>query len=72
LGARGKRVLERLEGCTVCLDGLEVAEGELDMLFGDHPAAVIRPDRHIFGVVDDSWDLDRLMIELGRKLSMRD
>jgi hypothetical protein len=32
---------------------------------------VIRPDRYVFGVVDDDWDLDRLLGELGRKLALR-
>ena len=43
-----------------------------DLLFGDHPAVVLRPDRCIFGVVDESWNLDRLMIELASKLSMHE
>jgi hypothetical protein len=32
---------------------------------------VIRPDRYIFGVVDDDWNLDHLVLELGRKLLVR-
>jgi len=31
---------------------------------------VLRPDRSIFGVVDEEWDLDRLVGELGRKLAL--
>ena len=33
--------------------------------------AGLRPDRYVFGVVDDDGDLDRLLIELGRKLALR-
>jgi hypothetical protein len=55
----------------VSLEGLEVVAGETDHLFDAHSAAVLRPDRTIFGVVDDAWDLDRLLIELGRKLALR-
>ncbi len=72
LGQSANAVLERLAGRTVSLEGLEIVQGEADLLFSDHAAAVIRPDRHIFGVVDERWDLDRLMIELGRALSMRE
>jgi 3-(3-hydroxy-phenyl)propionate hydroxylase len=71
LGAEAESVLRRLEGRVVSLDGLEVVEGGWDRLFGAHPAVVLRPDRYVFGVVDDAWDLDRLLGELGRKLALR-
>ena len=53
------------------LEGLEVTRGEMDRLFDAHPAAVLRPDRYVFGVVDEEWDLDRLLGLLGRKLALR-
>jgi hypothetical protein len=31
---------------------------------------VVRPDRYIFGVVDEAWNLDRLLIELGRNMCL--
>jgi hypothetical protein len=71
LGAEAQRVLERLGGSRVCLEGLEVTEGAMDHLFDLHPAAVVRPDRYVFGVVDAEWDLDRLLLELARRLSLR-
>jgi len=40
-------------------------------LFDRHAAAVVRPDRYIFGVVDAAWNLDRLLSELARKLALR-
>jgi 3-(3-hydroxy-phenyl)propionate hydroxylase len=70
-GAEARDVLRRLGGREVSLDGLEVTQGELDRLLDDHPAAVLRPDRYVFGVVDEEWDLDRLLLELGRKLALR-
>jgi hypothetical protein len=70
LGAEAGALLERLGGRAVSLEGLDVTEGELDHLFDAHPAAVLRPDRYVFGVVDDAWDLDRLVLELGRKLAL--
>ena len=63
--------MSRLNGRTVCLEGIEVTEGEADRLFEQHPAVVLRPDRYMFGVVDESWSLDRLLIELGRRLALR-
>ncbi len=63
-------VLERLSGQAIALDHLQVVEGSLDELFDSHPTVVVRPDRYIFGVVDDNWNLDQLLIELGIKLSL--
>jgi 3-(3-hydroxy-phenyl)propionate hydroxylase len=71
LGAEARALLRRLDGRTVSLEGLEVTRGAMDRLFDDHPAAVVRPDRYVFGVVDDAWDLDRLLAELARKLALR-
>jgi hypothetical protein len=45
-----------------------VVEGEMDRVFESHAAVVVRPDRYVFGVVNDEWDLDRLLVELGRRL----
>ena len=70
LGLEAAGVLERLGGKVLALDSFQVVEGEMDRLFDAHPAAVLRPDRYIYGVVDEAWDLDRLMIELGRKLGL--
>ena len=61
----------KLDGRAVSLEGLEVTRGEMDRLFDVHPAAVLRPDRYVFGVVDEEWDLDRLLALLGRKLALR-
>jgi 3-(3-hydroxy-phenyl)propionate hydroxylase len=70
LGAKAQRVLDRLRGRAVSLEGLEAVEGATDALFDAHPAAVVRPDRYVFGVVDGAWDLDRLVEELGRRLHL--
>ncbi len=71
MGAEAGAILERLDGRAVSLEGLEVVEGEADLLFDTHPVAVLRPDRYVSGVVDGEWDLDRLLVELGRKLCLR-
>ena len=71
LGAEANAVLQRLGGQSVALDDFALVQGEWDALFDHHRAAVVRPDRYIFGVVDDSHDLDQLVVELGRKLFAR-
>jgi 3-(3-hydroxy-phenyl)propionate hydroxylase len=70
IGPEAEDVLRRFGGRVVALDELEVVEGTMDRLFEAHPAAVLRPDRYVFGVVDDDWSLDELVVELGRKLSL--
>jgi 3-(3-hydroxy-phenyl)propionate hydroxylase len=71
LGAEAQARLRRLRGRAVSLEGLEVVRGEMDRLFDAHAAAVVRPDRYVFGLVDEAFDLDRLLAELGRKLDLR-
>ncbi len=66
-----RRFLDRLGARTVSLEGIEVVENELDRLFEHHPAAIVRPDRYVFGVVDDDWSLDRLVASLESKLAFR-
>ena len=70
MGAEASAVLERLGGRAVSLEGLEVEEGAMDGVFHSHAAVVLRPDRYIFGIVDDNWDLDGLLGELGRRLEL--
>jgi 3-(3-hydroxy-phenyl)propionate hydroxylase len=70
LGGAARATLHRLGGRAVDLEGLEVVRGQHDRLFDRHPAAVVRPDRYVFGVVDEEWDLDRLLAELGRRLAL--
>jgi hypothetical protein len=70
MGAGARGVLQRLQGRSVSLEGLEVVAGASDLLFDEHPALVLRPDRYVFGVVDDAFDLDRLLAELAQKLAL--
>ena len=70
VGAEAQRLLERLSVRKVAVDELEVVEGESDPLFGNYSAIVVRPDRLIFGVVTEEHDLDGLLVELARKLSL--
>ena len=68
LGAEANAALERLGGGTLALEDFELEQGNWDPLFSAHPAAVIRPDRYIFGVVDDNFSLDRLVTSLYSKM----
>jgi 3-(3-hydroxy-phenyl)propionate hydroxylase len=70
LGPEATAILEHVGGRSIALEDLQVIEGEWDDLFDAHPATVIRPDRYIFGVVDEKWSLDRLVLELGRTLCL--
>jgi len=71
MGAEAARTVERLGGRAVSLEGLTASVGQMDNLFDTHPVAIVRPDRYVFGVVDEDWNLDRLLGELGRKLALR-
>jgi 3-(3-hydroxy-phenyl)propionate hydroxylase len=71
MSAGSRAILERLGAQAVALEGLEIVEGSIDRLFTDHPAAIVRPDRYVFGVVDAAHDLDALVQELARKISLR-
>lgn len=70
MGVEASAILERLGGRAISLEALEVVEGAMDEVFQNHPALVLRPDRYVFGVVDDDWDLDGLLGELGRRLPL--
>jgi 3-(3-hydroxy-phenyl)propionate hydroxylase len=72
LAAEARAIVDRLGVRQVAIDGFEVVEGWLDPLFEEHAAVVVRPDRLIFGVVDESHDLDAIVLELGRKLALRE
>jgi len=69
IDADSRALLERLGARRVNLAGLTCVEGSMDALFESHPAAVVRPDRYIFGVVEPGWSLDRLLEELAAKLA---
>lgn len=72
LGPEASTVFDRLGGRTFVLEGIDLMAGERDALFDASPAAVIRPDRYVFGVVDDECTVDRLVLELGTKVSLRE
>ena len=64
-------VLKRLDARCVSLDGLKVCHGRLDRLFEQAAAAVVRPDRYVFGHVDGQTTLDDLVHALAGKLRLK-
>ncbi len=72
VGPEAASVLDRLGARMLSLEGLEIAPGiSADSLFDAPPAAIVRPDRYVFGVVDEEWNLDALVGELARRLHLR-
>jgi 3-(3-hydroxy-phenyl)propionate hydroxylase len=70
LGAKAREVQERLDIRLVGLAALDLVRGQWDRTLDQHPAVVVRPDRYVFGFVDSNWSLDRLLLELARKLDL--
>ena len=65
-----RAILDLLDARCVATAGLELRRGVFDWLLDDHSAAIVRPDRYVFGVVNATWSLDRLIHELARKLGL--
>ena len=63
-------LFEKLGGRLVVLDEVDLFKDEVDRIFESSPAAVLRPDRIVFGVVDDTTSLDDLMVTLGSRLRL--
>ncbi|MXX29258.1 MAG: hypothetical protein F4Z45_06040 [Gammaproteobacteria bacterium] len=63
-------VLSRLNARCVALDGLAVTRGKFDRLFGRADAAIVRPDRYVFGHTDLNHGLDDLIARLARLLHL--
>lgn len=70
MGDEAAALWQRLGGSGLVLEGIEAAVGEHDPLFERHAAALVRPDRYVFGVVDEKWDLDRLVLALAEALAV--
>lgn len=60
LAGRGIRIVN--------IGAYELVQGRWDRLFGNHGAAIVRPDRYVFGVTDESHSLDALVARLRTKL----
>ncbi len=72
LSNRSRALLERIGASIVSLEGLELVRGHFDRLFEQHDAAIVRPDRIVFGHTTSSATLDELVEELASKLVLLD
>jgi len=70
LSAESARILARVGGRCVTLEGLEPIRGRFDRLFESSAAAVIRPDRYVFGHTTADVTLDVLIGELAGMLHL--
>ena len=69
LSPQSQALWDALGGRLVALEDLEYSQGDHDPLFAHHPAALIRPDRYVYGVVDAAWTLDRLIAHLAAEMT---
>ncbi len=70
LSDRSRVVLDQLGARIVSLEGLELVRGHFDRLFDEHDAAIVRPDRLVFGHTTDECTLDQLIQTLAEKLAL--
>ena len=63
-------VINRLEIKLVSTEGLKSVQGHMDRLFEKNEAAIVRPDRIVFGHTTQSLSLDELVLQLAEKLHL--
>lgn len=70
LNEASRRLVETLGIATTTLEGVTEARGHFDRLFEHAAAAVVRPDRYVFGHTSETLDLDGLLMALEGKLTL--
>jgi hypothetical protein len=60
--------LASMQATILDVGALDIVRGHRDRLFDSHAGAIIRPDRYVFGVTDESHSLDDLVASLRRNL----
>lgn len=70
ISAAGQKVVDALGIKTVSLADYEVAQGEIDHVFERTSAVILRPDRYLFGVVEEENSLDALLERLAALVSL--
>ncbi len=65
-----KDILSAIGANIVSVDGVEEERGHIDRLFAHADAAIVRPDRLVFGHTTDDISVDELIAELGVKLAL--
>lgn len=72
LSQTSRSIIERLGIQQCVLDGVEVNRGRFDPLFERASAAIVRPDRYVFGHTTSKVSVDALLGSLAHQLSLRD
>ncbi|MCZ6618665.1 MAG: bifunctional 3-(3-hydroxy-phenyl)propionate/3-hydroxycinnamic acid hydroxylase [Gammaproteobacteria bacterium] len=73
LGESAQKILSRVSGRALSLEGLTLTQGHWDRVFDVAPAVIVRPDRYLYGHVEPgSVSLDDLLAGLARKLRLKD
>ena len=67
MGDDSRAKLRRLGAGTIDLSKYRLVAGDWDRLFASHGAAIVRPDRYVFGVTDATHSLDDLVRILDAK-----
>ncbi|NKB98810.1 MAG: bifunctional 3-(3-hydroxy-phenyl)propionate/3-hydroxycinnamic acid hydroxylase [Pseudomonadales bacterium] len=70
LSVRSREILDLLGAQIVSLENLTVTRGRLDRLFKNFDAALIRPDRVVFGHTDQTHSVDDLVQALATSLHL--
>jgi ribosomal protein L17 len=63
-------VVEKLNIVTTSIDNLKEVRGHFDRLFSHADAAIVRPDRYVFGHTTEEIDLNGLIESLTSKLAL--
>ena len=67
---QSRGILDQLDANLVSLHGMEPVRGRFDRLFRKHSAALIRPDRLVFGHTTDQCSVDELIGTAAVKLAL--
>jgi len=68
INASSQTIISKLGIRTVSLNNISVVKGHFDRLFEHSSAALVRPDRYVFGHTSKQLNLDQLLEQLGQKL----
>ena len=70
LSQTSRETLARIGGRIVSLDQLEPVRGSIDRLFETADAAIVRPDRIVFGHTTPTLSVNELIVTLADKLAL--
>ena len=68
LSDQSNAIIEGLGITVVSLEGLKEVDGHFDQLFEHSDAAIVRPDRYVFGHTENDLDPDQLIELLAERL----